>query len=138
MAATSSSLPAFRAGKSGIHGTGVFALERVPARRKLGELSGELIRLSEARRRARGSACIAIVEFEDGWALDASRGGNDLRYVNHSCAPNTYLRRFGHHVELYSLRAIDAGEELTCNYGETQHHGTLPCRCGAPGCRSLL
>jgi uncharacterized protein len=124
--------------KSRIHGNGVFATADFPARRKLGEITGELIRWREARRRARGSACIAIVEFEDGWALDASRGGNELRYVNHSCAPNTYLRRIGHRVELYALRAIAPGEELTCNYGETQHAGTLPCRCGAAGCRSLL
>ena len=128
----------FRVRKSRIHGKGLFTLQSLPARRKIGELSGELIRLWEARRRARGMPCIAIVEFEDGWALDASRGGNDFRYVNHSCAPNTYLRRIGHHVELYALRDVEAGEELTCNYGETQHEGTLPCRCGAPGCRSLL
>lgn len=128
----------FRVRNSRIHGKGVFATERVAARRKLGELSGELIRLAEARRRARGAPCIAIVEFEDGWALDASKGGNDFRYVNHSCAPNTYLRRFGHHVELYSLHTIEPGEELTCNYGETQHEGTLPCRCGAEGCRARL
>ena len=94
--------------------------------------------MHEARRRARGSPCVAIVEFDDGFALDAARGGNELRYVNHSCAPNTYLRLFGHHVELYALRAIEPGEELTCDYGETQHQGSLPCRCGSSPCRSHL
>lgn len=128
----------FEVRQSRIHGKGLFVLRRIPARRKIGELSGELIRLAEARRRARGSPCIAIVEFEDGFALDASRHGNNFRYVNHSCSANTYLRRFGHHVELYALRAIEPGEELTCDYGETQHEGSLPCRCGASPCRSRL
>jgi SET domain-containing protein len=128
----------FAVRRSRIHGKGLFALQPLAARRKIGELSGEIIRWVEARRRVRGARCIAVVEFEDGWALDASRGGNELRYVNHSCAPNTYLRRIGHHVELYALRAIEPGEELTCDYGETQHEGSLPCRCGAPGCRGGL
>jgi len=125
-------------GASGIHGQGLFARHPLPARKKIGELRGELIDLAEAQRRAYGSPVVAIVEFDDGFALDASRDGNELRYVNHSCAPNTYLRLAGHRVELYALRTILAGEELTCDYGETQHAGTLPCRCGATPCRRRL
>jgi SET domain-containing protein len=122
----------------GIQGRGLFALSAVPARRKLGELCGELITLPEARRRARATDCIMIVEFDDGKALDASRCGNDFRYVNHSCSPNTFMRLFRHHVEFYALRPIAPGEELTCDYGETHHEGTLPCRCGSANCRGRL
>jgi SET domain-containing protein len=123
---------------SPIHGQGLFARRALPARRKIGELTGELIRLREARRRAKQRACIQIVEFDDGWALDAATGGNAFRHVNHSCRPNTFMRRIGHRLEFYALRPIRAGEELTCNYGETQHEGTLRCRCGAEGCRGRL
>jgi uncharacterized protein len=123
---------------SRIHGQGVFARKAIKARRKIGELAGELIPLREARRRASTLQSIAIVEFDDDMALDASVNPNELRYVNHSCAPNTFMRRYGHRVEFYSLRAIRTGEELTCNYGETHHEGTLPCRCGAPGCRGAI
>ena len=28
--------------------------------------------------------------------------------------------------------------ELTADYGETHHAGTLRCRCGAPNCRGAL
>lgn len=110
----------------------------MPARRKLGELGGELISLREARRRARATDCIMIVEFDDGRALDASRLGTDFRYINHSCSPNTFMRLFGHHVEFYALRPIAPGEELTCDYGETHHEGKLRCRCGSPNCRGRL
>ena len=123
---------------STIDGRGVFALRRIPARRKLGELAGELINHREARRRAKQLKRIAIVEFDDGMAIDASVGGNAFRYTNHSCAPNAYMRIAGRRVEFYSLRAIKAGEEITCRYGDTQHEGTVPCRCGRGKCREYL
>jgi SET domain-containing protein len=128
----------FKVRRSPIQGRGLFALSPVPARRKLGELGGERITEREARRRARQRGRIAIVEFGDGTALDASRGGTHFRYVNHSCAPNAYMRRAYGRVEFYSLRPIEPGEEVTCDYGETHHDGKLPCRCGSPHCRRLL
>jgi uncharacterized protein len=122
---------------SRIHGRGVFAKRPVPAKRKIGELTGELISRAEARRRAKDQPVVYIVEFEDDKALDVS-SDECLRFVNHSCGPNTYLRRIGHRVELYSLRKIRAGEELTCDYGETHHDGTLPCQCGSAQCREKI
>jgi SET domain-containing protein len=127
-----------RVGRSTIQGRGLFALADLPARRKLGELGGELITQREARRRARGARCVRMVEFEDGTALDATRLGGPFGYVNHSCEPNAYMRRYRGHVEFYSLRRIEAGEELTCDYGETHHNGTLACRCGSAHCRGRL
>jgi uncharacterized protein len=123
---------------SAIDGRGLFATSRISARRKIGELAGERISIAESRRRVRRLKRIAMVELNDGTAIDASVGGNEMRFVNHSCKPNTYIRIFRHHVEFYSLRAIKPGEELTCDYGETQHEGTLRCRCGVPGCRGFL
>jgi SET domain-containing protein len=128
----------FRVGRSTIQGRGLFARADLPARRKLGELCGELITQREARRRARGARCVRMVEFEDGTALDASRLGGPFGYVNHSCEPNAYMRRYRGRVEFYSLRRIEAGEELTCDYGETHHNGTLACRCRSARCRGRL
>ena len=124
--------------RSGIHGRGLFARSPLPPRRKIGELAGELITERAAQRKARKLQCIKIVEFGDGWALDATTESNCFQYVNHSCRPNTFIRLYRHRVEFYTLRAIAAGEELTCNYGLTQHEGTVPCRCGATGCRGAL
>lgn len=123
---------------SKIDGTGAFALEHIPARRKLGNLGGEVISLREARRRAARTKRIAMVEFGNGKALDASVGPNELRYINHSCQPNTYMRVAHNRVEFYSLKKISKGVELTCNYGETHHDGKLKCRCGAIGCKGFL
>lgn len=127
----------FEVRPSRIHGHGVFARRPFPAHRKIGELTGEIISVREARRRAKDLAVVTIVEFEDDKALDAS-SDQCLKYVNHSCGPNTFLRRIGHRVEFYSLRRIRAGEELTCDYGETHHDGTLPCQCGAAECKGKI
>ena len=55
-------------------------------------------------------------------------------YLNHSCAPNTYVDWKG--VFLRALRDIEAGEELTCNYLTTDWdlHQKFVCTCRAPHC----
>jgi SET domain-containing protein len=123
---------------SRIDGKGLFAKSRIDPRRKIGELTGERISLREGRRRAKGKRRLALVELEDGTSIDASRHGNEFRYINHSCSPNTYIRICYGRVEFYSLRAIPAGQELTCDYGYNHHEGTLRCKCGSPDCRGKL
>lgn len=129
---------ALRVGVSAIDGQGVFALEAIPARRKLGELRGESISVREARRRAKGRARIHIVEVSETRAVDATDSVTALRYINHGCTPNAVLRISQGRVEFYALRDIAAGEELTCHYGESHHEGRLTCRCGAPNCSGRL
>jgi hypothetical protein len=128
----------FEVKRSNIHGKGLFARSRIPARRKVGELGGEVISQAEARRRARLAHSIKIVELGDGTAIDASRGGNYFKYVNHSCSPNAYMRVAYGRLEFYSLREVKPGEELTCNYGETHHEGALTCRCHSPQCQGYI
>jgi SET domain-containing protein len=79
-----------------------------------------------------------MVELWNGKAIDASAESNYLRYINHSCNPNTYMRTFNYHVEFYALRMINPNEELTCDYGETHHDGKKECRCGAPDCKGFI
>jgi SET domain-containing protein len=128
----------FEVRPSSIHGKGLFARARIPARRKVGDLGGEVISQAEARRRARKHHSIKIVELGDGTAIDASRGGNYFKYVNHSCQPNGYMRVAYGRLEFYTLREIRPGEELTCNYGETHHEGLLTCRCRSELCQGYI
>ncbi|MBS1914391.1 MAG: SET domain-containing protein-lysine N-methyltransferase [Bacteroidetes bacterium] len=124
--------------RSSIDGLGLFATEPIRGRTKLGDFVGERISERTARKRAKGARRIAIVELGNGTAIDASVGGNGFRYINHSCAPNSYMRIIRNNVEFYALRDIAPGEELTCNYGETHHEGTLGCRCGSAECRGMI
>ena len=128
---------ALTVGPSAITGSGLFAGTRIPARAKIGEFEGEVIGLKEARRRAHGRKIVAIVELER-HAIDATDTGRGFRFINHSCAPNTYIRCTAQRAEFYALRSIPKGTELTADYGETQHNGQLRCRCGAPNCRGAI
>lgn len=127
--------------KSKIAGMGAYALVQIPARKKLGNMAGEIISYKEAQRRVKQQpeGALLMVEFDnEPIALDAGVNRNELSYINHSCNPNTYMRRAYRKVEFYSLRKIRKGEELTCDYGETHHDGKLSCRCGAVNCRGYI
>lgn len=126
-----------KVGPSQIHGKGLFALDNVPARKKLGALSGEVISRKEGRARAKKQKTISIVELWNGQSLDATQS-NELRYINHSCQPNTFMRTIGYHVEFYTLKKVKTGEEFTCDYGETHHEGERKCNCGVKGCKGFL
>jgi uncharacterized protein len=132
---------AIKVQQSKIAGKGAYAQQNIPAKRKLGNMAGEIISYREAQKRVKQQpgAALLMVEFDnDPIALDASVNRNALSYINHSCNPNTYLRRAYKKVEFYSKRAIKKGEELTADYGETHHDGKLPCRCGAKNCRGFI
>ncbi len=124
--------------KSKIDGKGLFAYSKLPARRKIGELSGEIISTQKARKLAKQLKRIAIVELNEEYALDATNFEDKLKYINHSCQPNTYVRIITTHVEFYTLREINLKEELTCDYGETHHDGKLKCNCNCIGCIGFL
>jgi SET domain-containing protein len=127
----------FAVRSSPIHGRGLFAVDPIPRRMKLGELSGVLRRLPDFRNQVKGREVIHLVEISRRWALDCSQG-NHFRHLNHRCIANCYMRLANRRVEIYSRRAIPAGEELTVDYRETIHPDGMPCHCGAPGCRSRL
>jgi SET domain-containing protein len=124
-------------GRSRICGRGLFAGGAIAARAKIGEFEGEIISIPEARRRAKGRKVVAIVELGSR-AIDATATRRGFRFINHSCAPNTFTRLTDRRAEFYALRKIRPGEELTVDYGESHHDGTLPCRCGADACRGWI
>jgi SET domain-containing protein len=124
-------------GQSRITGRGLFAGCAIPARAKIGEFEGEIISIREARRRAKGRKVVAIVELES-LAIDATATRRGFRFINHSCAPNTFTRLTDRRAEFYALRKIRAGEELTVDYGDSHHDGKLPCQCGAARCNGWI
>lgn len=123
--------------RSPIHGRGLFAQIDLPARRKLGELSGRLVRVSEARRTVELLPVIHLVELTRRLALDC-RHGNEFKHLNHSCNPNCFLRISNKAVEVYTLRKIPAGTELTIDYGLTPHKDGMHCLCGNVKCRGKI
>jgi len=128
---------ALTVGASPITGRGLFAGCFIPKRAKIGEFEGEVVSIREARRRAAKLAIVAIVELERK-AIDARGMRTGFRFINHSCEPNTFMRRTKDRAEFYALRDIRKGEELTVDYEDSHHEGRLRCRCGAARCRGWI
>lgn len=123
--------------RSRIHRYGVYAAEKIPARRKVIEYTGERINRREAKRRDEGDHTY-LFAVDAYWTLDGAVGGSGAEIINHSCEPNLISRVMKGHVLYMSLRAIAPGEELTVDYNFGRGIGHSPCTCGAKNCRGKI
>lgn len=120
-----------------IHGKGCFAARRFPKGKKIAEYAGERISRREVKRR-RGRRTLRICAIDQYWSLDGSRGGNGTHYVNHSCAPNSYMKITHGHILFMALRDILPGEEITLDYVTTYHSDKKKCSCASVSCRGTI
>lgn len=100
--------------KRTITGLGLFALEPIPAGKRIIEYTGPLISNEEVAK-LRGKY---FFELNTKWSIDGSPRSNTARYVNHSCSPNADAFVTGHRVWVWSKKNIKAGEEITYDYGK--------------------
>lgn len=124
--------------KSRIAGTGVFSNLSFPARKKIGEIDGERVTIKEMNRRVEKLHVIYMIQVDDKEAIDCSKSRTPLKYINHSCDPNTRMQVRGKRVEIFAIRNIESEEELTLDYGVTHHSGELKCKCGTAKCRGFI
>jgi SET domain-containing protein len=123
--------------KSRIHERGVYALERIPARRKVIEYTGERISRRETKRRGDGRFTY-LFTLDDYWTIDGAVGGSGAEIINHSCTPNLRSCIMRGHILYVSLREIRKGEELTVDYRFGKNVPRVNCRCGSDGCRGTI
>jgi uncharacterized protein len=123
--------------ESRIHRRGVYALERIPPRRKVIEYTGERISRRETKRRGDGPITY-LFTLDDYWTLDGAVGGSGAEIINHSCDPNIYTMIFKGHILYMSKRLIRPGEELTVDYRFSDKIGRVACKCGAKNCRGTI
>ena len=126
-----------RIAPSKIHRWGVYALEPIPAGRKVIEYTGERCSRRETKRRASGKLNYMFT-LDKYWALDGSVGGSGAEYINHSCDPNLYAKVTQGHILYICRRAIRRGEELTIDYHFGKDVERVPCCCGAENCRGTI
>jgi uncharacterized protein len=125
--------------RSKIHGWGVFATETIPKNKRIIHYAGEKVSNQvslkrEARYIKRGH--IWCFKLTNRTVVDAGVGGNDARYINHSCRPNCYIDIKDGVIWIRAARTIAKGEELSYDYN-TDGEGLIRCRCRA-GCQRLL
>ncbi len=137
--------------RSKIQGRGVFATRDIAEGERIVEYVGERISSEEAdaktpddERAKRHHTFLFAVDDEV--VIDGSNGGNDARFINHSCDPNCEVQIVRRRVYVHAIRDIAEGEELYYDYWYvTDESYTMedlrriyPCRCGAAKCRGTL
>jgi SET domain-containing protein len=122
---------------SQIHRWGVFALEAIPARRKVIEYIGEKINRRETKLRSEREH-VYLFELNPYWCIDGAVGGSGAELINHSCDPNLFSAVMKGHIIYMSRRAIKRGEELTVDYRFAKNVEKVPCKCGSPRCRGTI
>lgn len=141
--------PFFEIRRSRIQGRGAFALRRIRAGTRIVEYTGEHISHAESDRRydddAVGRHHTFLFTLDRRTVVDAAVGGNDARFINHSCAPNCEAVIEDGHIYIEALRTIQPGEELAYDYNydrpanaTKKDEQRYPCRCGAPTCRGSI
>jgi len=123
--------------ESSIHRRGVYACERIPARRKVIEYTGERISRRETKRRGDGLVTY-LFTLDNYWTIDGAVGGSGAEIINHSCEPNLFASIVKGHILYMSRRLILPEEELTIDYRFDDDAGKVRCRCGARTCRGTI
>ena len=137
--------------RSKVQGRGVFATRDVTEGERIVEYTGARISSDQADaqspdddRLRRHHTFLFAVDAEV--VIDGAEGGNDARFINHSCDPNCEVVITRGRVFIHAIRDIPVGSELFYDYWYvTDESYTLedlrriyPCRCGSAACRGTL
>ena len=121
-------------GPSRIHAEGLFTTIDITKGTKIIRYIGKKITQEESDRRL-AAGNVYIFGLNERYSLDGDTPKNTARYINHSCDPNCQTEQFGNTIWIVSSKDIQAGEELTYNYGyEVDDTPADPCHCGADNC----
>jgi SET domain-containing protein len=134
---------------SPIQGRGAFATRPIRRGTRIIEYTGEIISHDEADKRyddgTMGRHHTFLFSVSKRKVIDAAVGGNEARFINHSCAPNCEAVDEKSRIYIEAIRDIAPGEELTYDYAyerdgteDEEWEKVYMCRCGAPTCRGTI
>jgi hypothetical protein len=145
---TPSSIP-FELRQSPIQGQGAFATQRIRKGTRIIESAGERITQDVADERYDDESMkrhhTFLFTLDEDTVIDAAVGGNEARFINHSCEPNCQALIEGKQIFIFALRTIEPGEELSYDYAYERVEGMdeeseklYVCRCGTKSCRGTI
>jgi uncharacterized protein len=130
--------------KSDVHGRGVYAMQFIPEGTRIIEYTGE--RTSwEAAPNDENDPHTFNFGLDNGQVINPQIGGNDARWINHSCDPNCEANEEADRIFIDAICDIQPGEELFYDYGleidepitkETKKK--YACHCGSSKCRGTM
>ena len=130
--------------QSNVHGRGVYAAQFIPEGTRIIEYTGERVSW-EAAPDDEDNPHTFNFGLENGEVINPEVGGNDARWINHSCDPNCEAVEEDDRIFIDSVRDIQPGEELLYDYRlqidepiTDAAKKKFACRCGAPDCRGTL
>jgi len=135
--------------RSKVHGQGVFALQRIRKGTRIIEYVGDRISHARANRRYddhdENDNHTFLFAVDRNVVIDATVGGNDSRFINHSCDPNCESNIENRRVFVDAIKTIEPGAELSYDYQIGRERDDPPnvdaiyaCRCGAKSCRGTM
>jgi SET domain-containing protein len=134
--------------RSKIQGRGAFAIKPIRKGQKVDEYWGKRITHEEADDRYKDNDArhhTFLFVLDDETVLDARYGGNDARFINHSCDPNCETEIEKGHIYIKAIKAIAPETELTYDYRFAWQDDYGPkdvryytCRCGSRKCRGTI
>lgn len=142
-----SSTPCIRVSQSGVHGLGAFATRDLPADALLGRYEGRRYTPAQIAAKTWDDNLTYLFKLTNDETIDAAKGGNATRHLNHSCDPNCEaIEEYDESGELVlrfqTIVAVEAGDELFIDYGLVADNDKVaaefPCHCGSPNCRGTM
>ena len=109
-------------------GLGLFTLQPIRSGERIVEYIGPVLTNEESDKKG-GKYLLRI---DEKYVVDGSPRSNIARYINHSCRPNAKAYTSGVRVWIRSEKAIEAGEEITMDYGREyfdDHIRPKGCKC---------
>ena len=136
-------------GSSGVHGRGVFASESIRKGARIIEYTGRHLPWPVAMdlppHRPNDPYHTFFFSLDNGDVIDAGKGGNESRWINHSCDPNCETREEKNRIFVHALRSLRPGDELFYDYmmvpAERRTKSLekeFACLCGTRKCRGTM
>lgn len=140
---------AFVVRSSKIAGKGAFALRPIKKGERLIEYVGERLTHKQSDERYDDDSMdehhTFLFTLSSRYVLDASVGGNESRFINHSCDPNCEADITKGRIWVSAIKDIAKGEELHYDYAyersgdETaEDERRYKCLCGTAKCRGSI
>jgi SET domain-containing protein len=131
---------------SGVHGRGVYAMQPIAKGTRIIEYTGTRVPWDSVPDNSEDPRTF-LFGLENGKdVIDPEFGGNEARWINHSCDPNCEaIEEDDERVFIDALRDLQPGEELFYDYQlEVDEPVTAEvkeesrCDCGASNCRGHM
>jgi uncharacterized protein len=135
--------------QSGVHGRGVYAAERIRKGARIIEYTGHHLPWKEAEdqppRDPADPYHTFLFSLDNGDVIDAAVGGNESRWINHSCDPNCETIEKDDKIFVHALRGLGPGDELFYDYKMVPSERRtkklekeFACLCGTGKCRGTM